>query len=93
MTNQEAIEQLRERLAITDYRQQIPEYYEAIGLAVEAIEKQIPKTPIKDGIDYAGNPIFCCPICGDNWNSNEFADGMECCWTCGQCLDWEGIDD
>ena len=39
MTNKEAIEQLRERLAITDYRQQIPEYYEAIELAIEALEK------------------------------------------------------
>ena len=41
MTNKEAIEQLRERLAIIDYRQQIPEYYEAIELAVEALEKQM----------------------------------------------------
>ena len=39
MTNKEAIEQLKERLAITDYRQQIPEYYEAIEMAVEALEK------------------------------------------------------
>ena len=39
MTNEEAIEQLKERLAITDYRQQIPEYYEAIEMAVEALEK------------------------------------------------------
>ena len=39
MTNEEAIEQFKERLAITDYRQQIPEYYEAIEMAVEALEK------------------------------------------------------
>ena len=39
MTNKEAIEQLKERLAITDYRQQRPEYYEAIEMAVEALEK------------------------------------------------------
>ena len=39
MTNKEAIEQLKERLAITDYRQQIPEYYEAIEMAVDAREK------------------------------------------------------
>ena len=39
MTNKEAIEQLKERLAITDYKQQIPEYYEAIEMAVEALEK------------------------------------------------------
>ena len=39
MTNKEAIEQLKERLAITDYRKQIPEYYEAIEMAVDALEK------------------------------------------------------
>ena len=39
MTNKEAIEQFKERLVITDYRQQIPEYYEAIEMAVEALEK------------------------------------------------------
>ena len=39
MTNKEAIEQLKERLAITDHRQQIPEYYEAIEMAVEALKK------------------------------------------------------
>ena len=39
MTNKEAIEQFKERLAITDYRQQTPEYYEAIEMAVDALEK------------------------------------------------------
>ena len=39
MTNKEAIEQFKERLAITDYRQQMPEYYEAIEIAVDALEK------------------------------------------------------
>ena len=39
MTIKEAIEQFKERLAITDYRKQIPEYYEAIEMAVDAIEK------------------------------------------------------
>ena len=39
MTNKEAIEQFKERLAITDYRKQIPEYYKAIEMAVDALEK------------------------------------------------------
>ena len=39
MTNKEAIEQFKERLAITDYRKQISEYYEAIEMAIEALEK------------------------------------------------------
>ena len=39
MTNKEAIEQFKERLAITDYRKQIPEYYEAIEMAVAALKR------------------------------------------------------
>ena len=39
MTIKEAIEQFKERLAITDYRKQIPEYYEAIEMAIKALEK------------------------------------------------------
>ena len=39
MTNKEAIEQFKKRLAITFYRKQIPEYYEAIEMAVDALEK------------------------------------------------------
>ena len=39
MTIKEAIEQFKKRLAITFYRKQIPEYYEAIEMAVDALEK------------------------------------------------------
>ena len=39
MTNKEAIEQFNKRLAITFYRKQIPEYYKAIEMAVDALEK------------------------------------------------------
>ena len=97
MTNKEAIEQLRERLAITDYRQQIPEYYEAIELAVEALEKQIPKQPKEYEDKYYG-----CPNCGNvtmmKWerypdipmNKNY---GLPYCLGCGQALDWSDDDD
>ena len=101
MTNKEAIEQLRERLAMTDYRQQIPEYYEAIELAVEALEKQMPKKP-----NYVPDDDTCvyyhweCPECG-NYYGNSIKKGIRAlygnraayCSRCGQCLDWEGIDD
>ena len=68
-------------------------YEEAIKMAIEALEKQIPKKLIKYDIDYSGNPLFRCPVCGDSWNSNEFGDGIEYCWTCGQALDWSDADD
>lgn len=39
MTEQEAIEQFKERLSIEDYKQQIPKYYEAMELAVKSLEE------------------------------------------------------
>ena len=69
------------------------EFDDAIYVAMEALEKQIPKKLIKYDIDYSGNPLFRCPVCGDSWNSNEFGDGIEYCWTCGQALDWSNADD
>ena len=85
MTNKEAIEQLRERLAITDYRQHIPEYYEAIELAVEALEKQAPKKPI-DNIE---REWFECPTCGRAIVTYYGGKRHHC--KCGQALNWEGI--
>ena len=82
MTNKEAIEQLRERLAITDYRQQIPEYYEAIELAVEALEKQMPKKPNK----------LNCPHCSFNGIDNSWWV-FDFCPKCGQAIDWSDEDD
>lgn len=43
MTVQEAIKQFEERLKIQDYKEWISEYYEAMELAIKALEKQIEK--------------------------------------------------
>ena len=39
MTEQEAIKEFEERLAIADYRDNIPKYYEAMELAVKDMEE------------------------------------------------------
>ena len=39
MDRKEAIAEFKERLATTDYKEHIPEYYEAIELAIEALQK------------------------------------------------------
>lgn len=50
---------------------------EAIDVAIEALEKQIPKKFLWDD----GNPV--CPVCGEEvWD-------MEWCNNCGQRLDRE----
>ena len=88
ITNEEAIKAIK-----CNYP---PENYtilrEGLDMAIGALEKQIPKKPVKYDIDYSGNPLFRCPVCGDSWNSNEFGDGMEYCWTCGQALDWSTLE-
>lgn len=40
MTNSEAIGQFKSRLEIKDYQDKIPEYYQAMELAVKALENQ-----------------------------------------------------
>lgn len=39
MTEQEAIKEFEERLAIEDYKKDIPEYYKAMEVAISAIEE------------------------------------------------------
>lgn len=60
--------------------------FDTLGLAVEALEKQIPKKPAHD--EYCD---YCCPSCGDTWNANEYGSAMQYCWTCGQRIDWSEV--
>lgn len=39
MTNEEAIKEFEERLSIKDYKEQIPEYYQAMEYAIESLEE------------------------------------------------------
>ena len=65
---------------------EIQEYYysdefsKVIDIAINAIEKQIPKKPIFDSYHRAG---YRCPNCN---NINPW--GYEHCRYCGQNLDW-----
>lgn len=52
-------------------------------LAIQALEKQIPKKPIfKDGIA----SHYHCPTCGRLYWDRE--DSNDCCDLCGQRLEW-----
>lgn len=63
---------------------------EAYGLAVLALEKQIPKKFIHRKIEYDGaifGIIHCeCPTC--RWTWNTMCNNEEHCIKCGQALDW-----
>lgn len=56
------------------------EFSKVIDIAINAIEKQIPKKPIYDNYHRAG---YRCPNCN---NINPW--GYEHCRYCGQNLDW-----
>lgn len=55
-----------------------PEPYEqAIGMAIEALQKSIPKPPKKDKEDN-----LLCPLCGENVDWHKY------CEECGQAIEW-----
>ncbi len=61
---------------------------EAYDIAISAIEKQIPKKPIKTndetGIRYTDS--YRCPNCGRSFSGTGIASF---CYNCGQSLRWE----
>lgn len=69
------------------------ELTEAMRIAIQALEKQIPKKPRKTD-SYRGMLIrvyaYACPTCGNaclEKYMNERQNTMFC-WNCGQKLDW-----
>ena len=66
---------------------------DAIGMAVSALEKQIPKKPTYDCDGYAPGGIFVwdewiCQNCGSRYELEY--DDYEYCPNCGQAIDWSG---
>ena len=78
MTNKEAIENIK--IAIAEVEWNYPmDYAIAFDVAINALEKQIPKKPKDDGWLY-------CPIC----NRDVLLDHFAYCPDCGQALDFGG---
>ena len=67
-----------------------PDYIEALKLAVEALEKQIPKKPLEQryvNYEIENELIGHCPSCRIKWDVSFW---QRYCSNCGQKLDWEG---
>lgn len=83
MTPKETIETIK--IAIAEVEWNYPMGYAvAFENAISALEKQIPKKPLKKSIEYDGEYGYC-PCCNHvvaGYDSNNV------CRHCGQALDW-----
>ena len=79
MAPEEAIERINEHIAIHRYNEpQAIRIAEALQMAIDALEKQIPRKPIEpEALSYK------CPIC-----KNYVGDYSVYCTVCGYKLDW-----
>ena len=60
----------------------------ALSDAIKALEKQIPKKPIKDQFSHE-----CCPCCGWIVYKDEYGGRyLPHCENCGQAIDWSDTD-
>ena len=86
MTEAEAIARLKDHFKIHDDGRPTPKLDEAVGMAINALEKHIAKKPRF----YAHN--YYCTECGNLVGNNEFKwQRFMYCDKCGQKLDWGGM--
>ena len=95
MTESEAIEKLKNMrlfMQITDENSEhkFPQdYYKANEMAIQALEKQIPKKPIIKHINTSEEATeieYTCSVCGTNFV--ELTPCMEWCPYCGNKIYW-----
>ena len=86
MTESEAIKILQRYLQIQLENKALPDGIEAIQIAIQALEKQIPKKPVKSENQVARYVnTYYCPICNLGITGTNIA---KWCYHCGQKLDW-----
>ena len=95
MTNKEAIETINIAMAEVEWDYPM-DYAAAFEMAIDAIEKQVQKKPIKTKIAtlnkspeaISWESIHCCPRCESN-----LAPQYKYCPQCGLEIDWSDRDD
>ena len=80
MTDNEAIEVIKSNRPTSGYVL----LNEALGKAINALGKQIPKKPHKNFEKFSG--VWC--SCGKYLGKGYFVDKPSYCTDCGQKLDW-----
>lgn len=83
MTTEEAIKIIRRKTSIPENGETFEGIEKAYDMAVEALEKQIPKAPIRGYIS-----AYFCPCCVREFAGTGIADY---CYHCGQALKWDDM--
>ena len=83
MKIQEAIENLK-YLISGDCTDTQMDFVEEIEMAIESLEKQIPKKPIKSEREIRYCEVWKCPKCSFEWSGRV----VHYCYICGQAIDW-----
>ena len=91
MTKNEAIRELKERIVfIKNHYPECEDYKQALEIAINALEKQIPKKPNLEGDGYADGHLvydtWICPCCEKYYEVDY--DDYDYCPNCGQAIDW-----
>ena len=73
------------------------DYIDFVRIAINALEKQIPKKPImKQYFDDLEEEYLCCPTCGEILTDRIPLDNKDFyfhCLNCGQKLNWESDEE
>lgn len=73
------------------------DYIEFVRMAINALEKQIPKKPEYEADGYADGELVYdyakCPICGHDFEYGINDWGCKYCYDCGQKLNWESDEE
>ena len=93
MTESEAIKILQRDLEIQVKNKALTDGIEAIQIAIQALEKQIPKKPMMAYDDKVDSNWCSCPICANGIGWEIHARKIKFCWECGQKLDWSVEND
>lgn len=96
MTESEAIEWIKELKGSEEIQEfyYVESFIEAFDIAIQVLEKQIPKKPImRRYFEDLEEEYLCCPTCGEILTDRIPADNKTFyfhCMNCGQKFDWEG---
>ena len=88
MTYEEAIKNINALNALLGQKELYDDEFEnALAIAIDALEKQVPKKPLHMHKNYY------CPICKENgwmlWDDAIPNDMDKYCGKCGQAINWE----